>query len=299
MSYALRNRNGTPARQRVGRKEVGFTLVELLVVIGIIALLISILLPSLAKARQAATTVACASNLRQFGLYFTMYADAHKQWLPPTCADANGSIYPWTGLNTTWTWYRLIAQQMGVQINNDGVLVDSNYNSKGEMANLGIWRCPANNVQWRPSDYADGTFAVGEPESWRSYAVNSFNSQQFSLSWGQLENRFLGMKLSMFTHSTQTYAMFDSLIYENNYSPGSAVSWVARDGMFSIPPATKGVRGVRYAHNGGVNMLFVDGHVEWMKGPLMGLQGAQGTPPAWPGMDAARYWANGNNWFAR
>jgi prepilin-type N-terminal cleavage/methylation domain-containing protein len=65
----------------------GFTLIEVLVVVAIIALLVAILLPSLARARDQAQTTACASNLRQLHYAFTMYAHDNKGVYPGSTHD--------------------------------------------------------------------------------------------------------------------------------------------------------------------------------------------------------------------
>jgi len=73
---------------RHARITPGFTLVELLVVIGVIALLISFLLPSLSRARADAQRTACASNLRQIGIAAQMYAQENNNCFPPAWISA-------------------------------------------------------------------------------------------------------------------------------------------------------------------------------------------------------------------
>lgn len=63
-------------------KKHGFTLIELLVVISVIALLLSILMPSLQKVKESASATVCASNVKQLGLGWVLYAGDNDDWFP-------------------------------------------------------------------------------------------------------------------------------------------------------------------------------------------------------------------------
>jgi prepilin-type N-terminal cleavage/methylation domain-containing protein/prepilin-type processing-associated H-X9-DG protein len=76
-----------PPHPQSSPRSRGFNLIELLVVIGIVAVLIGFLLPALAKARQQAKQIACQSNLRQVGQLLVMYANANVGWIFPLGPD--------------------------------------------------------------------------------------------------------------------------------------------------------------------------------------------------------------------
>lgn len=128
----------------------GFTLVELLVVIGIIALLISILLPALGAARRQANAIKCATSLREIGNAYQMYAMDNKGWFPaaqiqpPTSNygatyEVNGIVYPNSGVGAYW--FNFLAKyvtktKVGVESLNAN---DTNQQMQRSL----IWACPS------------------------------------------------------------------------------------------------------------------------------------------------------------
>jgi prepilin-type N-terminal cleavage/methylation domain-containing protein/prepilin-type processing-associated H-X9-DG protein len=122
-----------------------FTLVELLVVIGIIALLISVLLPALTEARRQAAAVKCLSAMRQIGAFYQLYAFDNKQMLPVIRQDLpeiNG--VPTNSSNVYWTD---LLMKYATKSGKGGYFVDATTEAGrrafDEFKRSVLWGCPA------------------------------------------------------------------------------------------------------------------------------------------------------------
>lgn len=148
----------TPAvRLSARRAPAAFTLVELLVVIGIIALLISVLLPALQKAREAGKAIACASQMRQIGNAFAMYLIDNRGTYPPCWIQDNYDFYSnYSGHPDHNTSYAtLLRKYLGVR-NDDPT----------KAGHLAVFICPSDTMQRDESWLLGGPLSYTMPASW-------------------------------------------------------------------------------------------------------------------------------------
>jgi prepilin-type processing-associated H-X9-DG protein len=245
-----------------------FTLVELLVVIGIIAVLIAILLPALSKARFQAQITACSSNLRQIAQGALMYANDNHGSLPPRYnyrADSIGN----SNKDAVWSYIKNGTDSNGVPLPcNIGVLITDGYighidrttflNNYDDTTLAPIRFCPAID----PKAYATmGT--VG----WFKASTYFFNPHWAVCSAGTFQpsgTSAVGARVIRFRDL-------------KSIGPFAKYNTIACD-LISIPGNVAHYRGGKQAW---FNLAFLDGHVATVTDTIM-FGGKAGNYPRWP-----------------
>jgi prepilin-type N-terminal cleavage/methylation domain-containing protein/prepilin-type processing-associated H-X9-DG protein len=235
-----------PRKMKPPRKRCGFTLIELLVVVAIISLLVSILLPSLQKAKEAARTVACAANLKGIGGGFTFYGEDYEGYLPaPIPSDASGNPI----FNAVWDV--LIGEKY---------LADPYPESAASPVTTGVFLCPSDTVErWSLSGY------VHHP---KSYGMLVWKRPGWA--WAYSDGYF---RIDEFRHPADQFLLTEWHYWGNlrkiNW-PGTFISrnmWLyaydPENPYSSKPdPAYPPSEGDYHGSGGRMNFQFLDGHGE-------------------------------------
>jgi len=260
--------------------KAGFTLVELLVVIGIIAILIAMLLPALKKARESARTVSCASNMRQIGQVVFLFAQNHYGRGP------GGGQH-----SSSLAWQEILSHEWFKQPNyiqrsfTLGLKVTGKLNCETAVSGIYINQqrmyCMNQYLTGGPPEPLSVP-PIGPEGRWGlpivpATQMNDLYTPPFNFGFNASSEYHLGAKIAKFRNSAQKYMLIESDRVDTLNSASGPWSmddsttpkyapWTAASGIFS------------FRHSGlRMNAIFMDGHGEslvWdvnMRGPRVTL----------------------------
>lgn len=222
----------------------GFTLVELLVVISIIALLLSILMPSLGKAREIAKLTVCSSNMHQLGIAVCVYDAEWNGWLLPATSQADEVQNEDSGIAINW-----------------GVLYELDY------CGFNMWYCPAD----RNYKHSGMVGRKANKDNWGVVDIESLHTSYLYLKRFDLQYEIQVSRPELDSASTRYYKSAN--LKAKRYQKDDTT--YARGPIVNRAPSTTGLGCDSYwvidrgngdesytdgVHKNKYNIVFADGH---------------------------------------